>query len=281
MEVIPQEGRPQFPNRLTNGGPSYGTHEFTRAGDWSHGGQFAQGFGIIDDRYKPAFLWVYQNFVEPAEQKLTPKEAWVNDKGFLRKDEKSYDALVSPWKAVAAFLNWPVGVEAKNPAGVLPQAIEDKVHGYYCFRNRWKDADDIVVTALLGYGPKDGYKPKFGPVVVWGLGTRYEFGNVTAAKPANFAPGKDGSGVIAAGDKHLAVDFSGASGAPLLLVGIGIGEGKSDPTAQFTKVTAGGQPFTVLTLSKDKHPEVKADGDKVTVGGQTVTFDSKRIAFAK
>jgi hypothetical protein len=281
MEVIPQEGRPQFPNRLTNGGPSYGTHEFTRAGDWSHGGQFAQGFGIVDDKYKPAFLWAYQNFVEPAEQKLTPKEAWVNEKEFLRKGEKSYDALVTPWKAVGSFLNWPIGTEAKNPAGILPQAVEDKVHGYYCFRNRWKDADDVVVTALLGYGPKDGYKPKFGPVVVWGLGARYEFGNFTAAKPANFAPGKDGSGTVAAGDKHLAVDFSGASGAPLLLVGIGIGEGKSDPTAQFTKVTAGGQTFTVLTLSKDKHPEVKADGDKVTVGGQTVTFDGKRIAFAK
>ena len=91
-------------------------------------------------------------------------------KGFLRKDEKSFDALVTPWKAVAAFVNWPIGVGAKNPAGVLPQAMEDRTHGYYCFRNRWKDGDDIVVTALLGYGPKGDYKPKFGPVVVWGLG---------------------------------------------------------------------------------------------------------------
>jgi hypothetical protein len=139
----------------------------------------------------------------------------------------------------------------------------------------------FTIGHAAGYGPKDGYKPKFGPVLVWGLGKRYEFGSFTAAKPPDFAHGKDGSGVVAADGKHLAVDFSGASGAPLLLVGIGIGEGKSDPTAQFTKVTAGGQTFTVLTLSKDKHPEVKADGDKVTVGGQTVTFDSKRIAFAK
>lgn len=280
MEIIPQEGRPQYPLRMA-AGPSYGTHEFTRAGDWSHGGQFAQGFGVVEDKYKPTMLWVYQNFVEPAEHKLTPKEAWINEKGWLAKDEKSYDSLTAPWKAVLAFVNWPIGVEAKNPAGILPQAVEDRVHGYYCFRNRWKDADDFVVTALLGYGPKDAYKPKFGPVVVWGLGKRYEFGNLTSTKPANFFPDKGGSGTIAASDKHLAVDFSGASGIPLLLVGIGIGEGKSDATAQFTKVIAGGQTFTVLTLSKDKHPEVKADGDKVTVGGQTVTFDGKKISFAK
>jgi hypothetical protein len=281
MEIIPQEGHPQFPNRPTNGGPSYGTQEFNRAGDWSHGGQFAQGFGILEDRYKPALLWVFQNFVEPAEHTLTAKEAWVSEKGFLGKDEKSYDALTSPWKAVVSFVNWPIGFEPKNPAGILPQAIEDRVHGYYCFRNRWKDGDDIVVTALLGYGPKNGYKPKFGPVVVWGLGKRYEFGSFTSQKPAEFAPGKNGSGAIAAGERHMAVDFSGASGTPLLLVGIGIGEGKSDATAQFTKVTAGGQTFTILTLSKDKHPDVKADGDKFTVGGQTVTFDGKKIAFAK
>lgn len=280
MEIVPQDGRPQYPLRMA-AGPTYGTHEFTRAGDWSHGGQFAQGFGVIDDRYKPAFLWVYQNFVEPAEHELTPKEAWVNEKGFLPKGEKSYDSLTTPWKSVVAFVNWPIGTEAKNPAGVLPQAMEDRIHGYYCFRNRWKDADDIVVTALLGYGPKGDYKPKFGPVVVWGLGKRYEFGNFSTPKAPDFAPGKDGSGVIVAGEKHMAVDYSCASGAPLLLVGVGIGEGKSDATAQLTKVTAGGTTFTVLTLSKDKHPEVKAEGDKVTVGGQTISFDGKRIVLGK
>ena len=100
MEIIPQDGRPQYPLRMA-ANPSYGTHEFTRAGDWSHGGQFAQGFGIVEDQYKPALLWVYQNFVEPAEHALTPKESWVNEKGFLTKTEKSYDALVSPLESGA------------------------------------------------------------------------------------------------------------------------------------------------------------------------------------
>jgi len=59
-------------------------------------------------------------------------------------------------------------------------------------------------------------------------------------KPAAFTVGKNGSGVIAAGEKHLAVDYSELSGVLLLLVGIGISEGTSDATSQFTKATAGG-----------------------------------------
>ncbi|WP_145087227.1 hypothetical protein [Anatilimnocola aggregata] len=280
MEIVPQEGRPQYPLRMA-AGPSYGTHEFTRGGDWSHGGQFSQGFGIVEDRYKPAMLWVYQNFVEPAEHKLTAKDAWINEKGFLPPGEKSFDAMGSPWKAVVAFVNWPIGAEPRNPAGIIPQAMEDRIHGYYCFRNQWKDANDIVVTALLGYGPKDAYKPKFGPIVVWGLGQRYEFGSLTATKPATFTTHANGSGVIAAEEKHLAVDFSGASGVPLLLVSIGVGEGKSDGVAQFTKQMVGGQSLSIMTLTKGTHPVAKVEGDKLVIGGQTITFDGKGIVFAK
>lgn len=280
MEIVPREGRPQYPLRMA-AGPSYGTHEFTRGGDWSHGGQFGQGFGIVEDRYKPAMLWVYKNFVEPAEHKLTDKDAWINEKGLLPPGEKSYDALGSPWRAVVAFVNWPIGEEPKNPAGILPQAIEDRVHGYYCFRNQWKDANDIVVTALLGYGPKDAYKPKFGPIVVWGLGQRYEFGSLTSAKPAMFTARDNGSGVIATEGKHLAVDFSGTSGVPLLLVSIGVGEGKSDGLAQFTKHMLGRQSFTIMTLTNGAHPVAKVEGDKLVIGGQTITFDGKGIVFAK
>jgi hypothetical protein len=284
MEIVPQEGRPQYPLRMA-AGPSYGTLEFGRAGDWSHGGQFAQGFGIVDEPYKPALLWVYRNFVEPYEKDLKP-ETWFTQGEWLRKGEKSYDAMTSPWRAVMAFVNWPIGLEPKNPAGIVPQAIEDRVHGYYCFRNGWKDGEDIVVTALLGWGPKDAYKPAFGPIVVWGLGKRWEFGSFTAAGPGEFVARPDGSGLVAAEGKCLAVDFSGASGAPLLLAAAGVGQAPAgaDPRnalGNFSTAEAGGQKFLILTLSKGKHPPVDSLGDDVTVGGQTVRFDGKRIVFGK
>ncbi|MBM4033642.1 MAG: hypothetical protein FJ291_17930 [Planctomycetes bacterium] len=280
MEIIPQEGRPQYPLRMA-AGPSYGTHEFTRAGDWSHGGQFAQGFGAVDDKFKPALLWVYQSFVEPYEHKLCDQEKWFNQRGWLAPGEKTYDAMTSPWRAVMAFVNWPIGVEQKNPEGILPKAVEDRVHGYYCFRNRWKDADDIVATALLGYGPKDAYKPKFGPIVVWGLRKRLEFGIFTAPGPGEFAPKPDGSGTVSAGGKHLGVDFSGASGAPLLLAMVGIAGGASQGEARFTTLAAAGREIVILTLSKEPVPPPKAEGHKVLVGGQTITFDGKKLTFAK
>jgi len=279
MEIIPQQGRAQYPLRMA-AGPSYGTLEFTRCGDWSHGGQFAQGFGIVDSKYLPAMLWVYRNFVERYEQ-TGGTEKWFIDGGWLAKGEKTHDAMTSPWRAVMAFVNWPVGVEPKNPEGIVPKADEDKVHGYYRFRNGWKDGEDIIVTALLGWGPKDAYKPKFGPIVVWGLGGRVEFGSFTAPSRGEFVARPDGSGVIAAGGKSLAVDYSGTSGAPLLIAGIGIGGGSSGGLVNFSTVEAGGRTWTIMTLSKDKHPSAAALGDKVVVGGQTLSFDGTKIIMAR
>jgi len=280
MEIIPQEGRPQYPLRMA-AGPSYGTHEFTRWGDWSHGGQFAQGFGAILDEQRPALLWVYKNFVEPYESQPAPTEKWAIEKGWLRPGEKTFDGTTSPWRAVLAFVNWPIGVEPRNPEGILPKAIEDRVHGYYCFRNRWQDGDDIVVTALLGYGPKDAYKPKFGPIVVWGLRKRYEFGVFTAPGPGEFEAKPNGSGTVSAGGKHLGVDFSGASGAPLLMAMVGIQASGLAAPAAIKTVASDGQQVTVFTLQAGEPPQVSVEGEAVRVGGQTIRFDGKRIAFAR
>lgn len=279
MEIVPQENRPQYPLRMA-AGPSYGTLEFTRWSDWSHGGQFAQGFGIVEDKFKPAMLWVYKNFVEAYEH-LPGPEKWSLDNGWLRPNEKTYDVATNPWRGVLSFVNWPIGVEPKNPEGIMPKAIEDKVHGYYCFRNGWKDGDDIVVTALLGYGPRDAYKPKFGTIVVWGLRKRYEFGEFLSSGPADFVVQPNGSGTVAAEGKCLGVDFSGASGAPLLLALAGIGGPQADGSTGVTSSDVGGQKLTVVTLSKGRPPEAKAGADGITVGAQKVTWDGKKVVFAR
>jgi hypothetical protein len=77
------------------------------------------------------------------------------------------------------------------------------------------------------------------------------------------------------------VDFSGASGAPLLVAGIGIGEGQSKGPFAFSTVQAGGQAFTILTLSSGKAPDVRAQGDSVIAGGQTIRFDGQRIVLGR
>ena len=65
------------------------------------------------------------------------------------------------------------------------------------------------------------------------------------------------------------------------MVGIGIGEGKSDGNAQFRTTNVGGKSFTVLALAKDKHPEPKVEGDSIIVNEQVIRFDGKRIVFVK
>jgi hypothetical protein len=45
-----------------------------------------------------------------------------------------------------ALLCYPIGVQEKDPTGLLPASYYSEVRGFAFFRNRWKDADDIQVT---------------------------------------------------------------------------------------------------------------------------------------
>lgn len=268
--LLPTDKGAYYPNPHPNGG--YGTEYFQRGG-LSKGGQFVQGFGAVADEHKPAMLWVYKHFVEPTEGKEYPDQ--------LKEGEKSYDAFTYPHRAVLALVNWPMAVPEKNPEGVLPRAVGDEKMGYYVFRNRWKDADDTVVGVLLG-ARNDGP----GTVHVWGLGERVKFGQMRKGKADHYAPRPDGSGTLTAGDTFLAVDYSGASGAEAVVVlgGAGVGKpaAKSGGVVAVTELKVGDTPFSVLTLQKKGDPPaVKVDGDKVVVGGQTVTFDGKKLVFEK
>ncbi|KPJ71924.1 MAG: hypothetical protein AMS14_08830, partial [Planctomycetes bacterium DG_20] len=147
MEIVPRGGKPSFPSRGTYGG------EYFDGEGQSHSGEIAYGFGTIGEQYKPALLWVYENFVKP--------------------DRHHYGANTYPHRAVAAFVNWPVGAEPVNPGTVMPKAVADTIHGYFVSRNRWKDADDVVITNLLGIGPEGYHRVKDGGTLhIWGLGTK-------------------------------------------------------------------------------------------------------------
>src|SRR5205085_1563544 len=81
--LLPTDKGPHYPNPHPS--PGYGTEYFQRAG-LSKGGQHAQGFGAVDEKHKPAMLWVYKTFIEPTENKEYGEE--------LKAGERSYDALV-------------------------------------------------------------------------------------------------------------------------------------------------------------------------------------------
>jgi hypothetical protein len=278
METLPVKGSPQWMDRKSTAGPSYGDENL-----WRSRGQFAQGFGAVDAHYLPALLWTYRNFVEAPELEGIFPERVTRDyvaEGWIAKGEKSYDALTRPLLAVLAFVNWPVGITPENPEKVLPRAMEDRTHGYYVFRNRWQDENDILVSALLGYGPKDAFKPQFGPIYLWGLGTKCAFGDFRSAAPAEFVPGPHG-GVVSTDTQCLGVDFSGASGAPVVIALVGIDGPKPGDKRAVNTVDVGGGRVTIVTLQEGQAPTVSAAGDKIVVGGQALTFDGRKVVFSK
>jgi hypothetical protein len=298
--------------------------EFGRVG-MSSGGDFAHGFGICPDAHKPAVLWLYDRIIEPGE--------------------KTYDIVSHPHRAPYALANWPFDVPERNPGEMFPQSRYEEGPGYCVFRNGWQDKGNIVVTALLGSTPGGGRGMACGgSVEVCGMGMKYVFPGIfflTRLTHSQFA--EDGSGVISAvlldnaadgkakaiidlgkAPTSLAVDFSKASGADLLVAQVGTQVGfqtgywldiqkavikdMKDDTGYFTKTTclqagAGGDmdaleedllggaaasgqkskglTWYVMTLQKGAAPSVAMDGGKVKVGGQTLSFDGKKITLGK
>ncbi|MBM4017810.1 MAG: hypothetical protein FJ288_05690 [Planctomycetes bacterium] len=250
----------------SNMGGTYGSAEFHRERDgFSHGGHFSEGFGAIADRFKPALLWTYNHIVEPDAAR------------------RDFDTCsLYPHRPMLALINWPTfqGIEEKNPAEVMPRTSADHLYDYFVFRNGWNGPDDIVTTVLINY--PDGTKPR--DVLVWGLGTRNPFGEPKrGAKVTHYAAGADGSGTLTAGDFALAVDYSRASGADALLISVGGGTPKTDAKAgdkvKVQTVAAGRTTYSVMTLAARAggHPEVRAEGDGLAVGKQTVKFENGRF----
>ncbi|MBN1442329.1 MAG: hypothetical protein JXA90_06445, partial [Planctomycetes bacterium] len=241
-------------------GPTYGSAEFHRERrGFSHGGHFSEGFGAIADRFRPGLLWTYNHVVEPDEAR------------------RDFDACsLYPHRALLALVNWPTfsGIAERNPAEVMPLATVDHLYDYFVFRNRWKDAQDIVTTVLIRQ--PDGTKPR--EVMVWGLGLRLQMNEPDRNAPVtHHRAARDGSGEVAAGRFAMAVDYGGSSGADALVVTAG-SEVRKPPAgsgmAKLTVVRAGSVELNVLTLSSTgKHPDLKVAGNRLTAGGQAVVLE--------
>lgn len=252
MLTIPGEKAP-FPLRGT-----YGHNVWSRVG-LSGSGTFAQGFGAVADEVKPALLWTYNHTFKAADDRAKAPCDTVS---------------AYPHRAVLSFINWPIGMAEKNPGDLLPRAVEDKHFGFYMFRNRWKDENDVVVTALYK-GAKGNYSVPGGEILVWGLGKKSSFPVKVTGEVKSFIATPNG-GIVSTAAGSLGVDFSGASGADALLVLAGaVQGGKGGGT-----VTAGKNTFTVMSLGKAA-AEPKADGDSLIVGGQTIHYDGEKLSFSK
>jgi hypothetical protein len=268
LEIVPQNGKPVFSHR----GP-YGNDDFDGEG-MSHSGDFVYGFTAIDEKYIPALSWAYENYVKPVRP--------------------NFGANTYPHRAVAALMNWPIGIEPKNPETVLPKAVADTIHGYFINRNRFKDGDDIVITGYLGLGQEGYHRVKdAGKFYIRGLGLSGTIGTRMRGQHVTFYENhRDGSCVLSTiGDgqiSSIAIDFSGKSGSDALIVGVGpVFAGASHKQVGSaglagSKHTTGklrDLPFFVTTLQRGEPPEVNVSGTSIKVGGQSVRFDGHRIVL--
>ena len=199
---------------------------------------FPMGLSAVPREYLPGVLWAFNH-------------TWGAE------GDKSY-AVTWPLEAVYLFLNYPLDVAPRNPAEVLPRAIQDRQKGYCVFRNRWQDEDDFVAAVLLNSQNLARSGTEAGAFRIWGLGERWAVQrrpglrtsqNVVQgpteegwfeAQRAHFQAFPDGSGSVSmatretylaviayhkrpigppiAATRCFAADYSGASGAPGLFV---------------------------------------------------------------
>lgn len=87
--------------------------------------------------------WVMGMGITPPE--FLPSVKWTFDKSFGLEGDSTFN-IFKPYDAIFALLNYPFNIETENPGKILEHMWVDSVGGYYIFRNRWKDADDFVIT---------------------------------------------------------------------------------------------------------------------------------------
>jgi hypothetical protein len=130
-QTVVRDGRPDFwPVR-----GSYRHNVWSREG-LSGAGYFAIGMGAVTQEQKAAMKWYYNHFLRDAD----------------RQNGTPYDtASRYPHLALCSFVNWPLSIDEKNPAHVLPLCYRDSSCGFYAWRNRWQDGNDTVITVLTNF----------------------------------------------------------------------------------------------------------------------------------
>jgi hypothetical protein len=263
-------------------------HEAVRMQGFAPGGgplgvdNWARGFGLVAESFKPVCLWTWN------------RTQAVADAGNLKSLDQPV-AELDPMSAAFRFVNYPVTMTEQNPGTVRDRIVADRDRGGFVFRNRWQDDDDIVATFWLdsnhrggGWGSSEaGEFRLLGLGADWavrgmGWGNGGDYRNKNIAHPrlfqnALFVPKgsknghngvvmrselqADGSGAVSAnldsvyqevsGQRSFAADYSGVCGAPALfavadkVAGVGGNNVWQLVTEKDHKVMVAGNTFTI------------------------------------
>ncbi|MHC4740820.1 MAG: hypothetical protein ACYS8Z_02845 [Planctomycetota bacterium] len=253
-QTIVRNGRPDFwPIR-----GSYGQNVWSRQGV-SGAGYFAIGLGAVTKDHQAAMKWYYNRFLGQTDAEAgTPYDT----------------ACRYPHVAVSAFVNWPLDVEEKNPARILPLCYRDTSCGFYAWRNRWKDENDTVITTLTNR--TEGYmaaKPDKA-LRINSMGKHTRWGTLKEGPTKYWWASDNGraSSLTLADGTCFAIDFTAASGADTMLVTTGKAEGQS--------AKIGGKTLTFYFPTTQSPPKVTVRNNAATVGKQKITFKDGNLELA-
>jgi hypothetical protein len=256
-QTVVRDGKPDFwPIR-----GHYGGNVWARRG-LSGAGYFAIGMGAVPREHQTALKWYYHRF-------LAKSDAAAG---------QPYDtASWYPHLAVCAFVNWPTGAETKNPAEVLPQCYRDSTWGFYLWRNRWKDDNDTVISVQLdraeGYGGYRYSNPDR-EIHLNTMGRHIKWGRVVGGKPRHWFASANGviSSLTLSNGTCIAVDFSSASGADVMLLTTGKADGQT--------VDLGGKKLTFYFPTVKEPPRVQVQGPAAVVGRRRVTIKDGNLVLS-
>jgi formylglycine-generating enzyme required for sulfatase activity len=219
---------------------------------------FALGMGSLPPAERGAMAWIYDRFLAAADARA----------GMPFDTANTY-----PQYVVHSFVSWPLGEATIDPHLVLPHAYRDSMAGFFCWRDRWQDENDTVITVLTN--PVRGYMGAEADraLAVHSRGRRLHWGTVTEGPVRDWSTSAraETSTLTLADGTAFAVDFTGASGAEIMLVTTGAAEG--------TPVTIGGTTLTFWFPTAERPPVPRVEGDAVQVGRQRVTWRDGRLSL--
>lgn len=121
------------------------------------GSYFAALFPIVPEPWKPAMLWCWNRLAGVADE-ATKINAVLEDPAW-------------------GFVHYPLDMQPKPPAGILPLTWEAPDYGFYAFRNAWRNGDDIVTQVFLKAHLISGWNgPNAGTFRIAGLGKAWAVG---------------------------------------------------------------------------------------------------------
>jgi len=254
-QTVVRDGQPDFwPVR-----GSYPQNVWSRRG-LSGAGYFAIGMGAVSPEHQAAMRWYYDRFLAASDAA-----------------EQPYDtASLYPHLAVCALVNWPVEIEARNPADVLPLCYRDSKWGFYAWRNRWQDENDTVISILLrrteGYGGYL-YAAPDAALHLNTMGKHVRWGRFAEGPARHWwaSPKGHSSSLTLSDGTCLAVDFTGASGADVMLV--------TTAEAAGTTVTLAGKRLTFYFPTAKKPPAVRVQRNAASVGEQRVAIEGGNLVL--